>query len=127
MLGPVHGGVGLTKEFSGVRGRRRRDRNPDTERRPDRVAVQGERAGHGLEQPTGDDQGLLATAHRAEHRELVTAEPGHQVLGAEHAPDPEGHRLEQPVLWAPRTSSGQFKPVGAENPIRPGHAASRYS
>ena len=65
------------------------------------AAVDHDRLVQGVEDPLGDlDHGLGVGGVLEEHGELVAAEPGRRVAGAQAAAQPVGHRPQQLVAGA---------------------------
>jgi hypothetical protein len=143
-LGPVEGEVGAGQQVVHLLAVQRIKGDPDTDRDREREARGVDRlVAHG-QQLLGQADGTARIGEVGDHeRELVAADSGRRVRGAEHAPDPgrdlaqhgvagrvavrvvdlleavdvEGHHRHEPAI-APGADQRVVQPVEQEQPVR---------
>ena len=125
LLGPVHGGVGVTQQLVGpfAAGCGERDADAGTEELL--LAFQEERLLHHFEEPLGHLDGLVAGSCAgeilAQHGELVAAETRHRVTGPQDAAQSFAERHEQRVAGVVAEAVvDELEPVEVEEQHRDG-------
>ena len=97
-LGHVHGEVGVPEQFGGIAGLGASLRHADADRDRQVVSADDEGCAHRVQDPIGDlDGGGAAVVFDDHDRELVAAQAGDQVVGADAVVEPGGQLDEKRV------------------------------
>ncbi len=98
VLGPVHGHVGLSQQVGRIDGVGPGQRDAHAHADPVRASLDAHGLVEGRPHTLGDCAHVLGLGQlRAEHHELVAADPGQGVLGAHGCPDAPRHGHQQLV------------------------------